>query len=155
YLTDDLTDRAVAMVRGSKASNPHKPFFLYFAHGAVHAPLHAKAEDIARYEHVYEVGWDVIRERRHARMLELGILPEGTPLAPRNSEPGQEVPAWDELTPDEQRLFARYMAVYAAMLDNIDQNLGRLRAALEELGEWENTVLLFTSDNGASREGEE
>src|SRR5690606_23387698 len=64
YVTDDFTDRAISMIRGAKAGNPHKPFFLYFAHGAVHAPLHAKEEDIARYAGVYEAGWDAIREQR-------------------------------------------------------------------------------------------
>ena len=154
YLTDDLTDRAVAMIRESKASDPDKPFFLYHAQGAVHAPLHAKAEDIARHDGRYDEGWDVVRERRHRRQLELGVIPPGTALAPRNTEDGDDVPAWDELDPQRRRLFAKYMSVYAAMVDNIDQNVGRLRAALEEMGEWDNTLFVFTSDNGGSREGE-
>jgi arylsulfatase len=154
FLTDDLTDRAISMIRESKASDPDKPFLLYHAQGAVHAPLHAKAEDIERHDGRYDEGWDVVRERRHRRQLELGVIPAGTPLAPRNNEPGDDVPAWDELDPDRQRLFAKYMSVYAAMVDNIDQNVGRLRAALEEMGEWDNTLFVFTSDNGGSREGE-
>ncbi|MCU0271160.1 MAG: arylsulfatase [Acidimicrobiales bacterium] len=154
YVTDDLTDRAVAMVRTAKASNPTKPFFLYFSHAAMHAPLQAKADDIARYADRYQAGWDAIRDARYRRQLELGVIEPGTELAPRNHEPDNEVPAWDELTADEQRLFAGYMAVYAGMLDNVDQNLGRLRTALEDLGEWENTVFVFLADNGASREGE-
>lgn len=154
FLTDDLTDRAVSMIRESKASDPDKPFFLYHCQGAVHAPLHAKPEDIARHDGRYAAGWDALREARHRRQLELGVIPPGTELAPRNSEPGDEVPAWDELDPDRQRLFAKYMSVYAAMVDNIDQNVGRLRAALEQMGEWENTLFVFTSDNGGSREGE-
>src|SRR5262245_49108279 len=143
YLNDDLTDRAIDMIRGTKAANPEKPFFLYFAHGAVHAPLHAKDDDIAKYADAYREGWDVLRERRHARQLDLGVVPEGTPLSPRNAEPGQEVPAWDDLSDDERRLFARHMAVFAGMVDNIDQNVARLRTALEELGEWDNTLFLF------------
>jgi arylsulfatase len=154
FLTDDLTDRAIRMIRESKASDPSKPFLLYHSQGAVHAPLHAKADDIARHDGRYDEGWDVIRERRYRRQLELGVIPEGTELAPRNSEPGDEVPAWDDLDADRQRLFAKYMSVYAAMVDNIDQNVGRLRAALEEMGEWDNTLFVFTSDNGGSREGE-
>lgn len=154
YFTDDITDEAIAMVKGVKASDPTKPFFLYFAHGAVHAPLHAKAEDIAKYEGRYAMGWDVLRQQRFERMLELGILPPGTVLPPRNTEAGDDVVAWDDLPADQQRLFARYMAVYAAMVDNVDQQFGRLCAALEELGELDNTYFLFTSDNGASREGE-
>ncbi|TAL24084.1 MAG: arylsulfatase, partial [Frankiales bacterium] len=154
YFTDDITDEAIAMVKGVKASDPSKPFFLYMAHGAVHAPLHAKAEDIAKYEGRYAMGWDVLRQQRFERMLELGILPPDTVLPPRNSEAGDDVVAWDDLPADQQRLFARYMAVYAAMVDNVDQQFGRLCAALEELGELDNTYFLFTSDNGASREGE-
>lgn len=154
YLTDDLTDRAIDMVRECRASDPDTPFLLYLAHGAVHAPLHAKAVDIERYRGAYDAGWDVLREQRHRRQLDLGVIPPGTELPPRNTEPGDDVPAWDDLDPDRQRLFARYMEVYAAMVDNIDQNTGRLRAALEELGMWDDTLFIFTSDNGGSREGE-
>ena len=154
YLTDDLTDRAIGMIRSSKASNPARPFFLYFSHGAVHAPLHAKADDIEKYRGRYDAGWDALRAERFARMTELGVLPEGTEVAPRNTELGNDVTPWDELGVDEQRISARYMEVYAAMVDSVDQNFGRLREALEAMGEWDNTVVIFTSDNGASREGE-
>ena len=154
YLTDELTDRAIAMMKASKASDPSKPFFLYFAHGAVHAPLHAKADDIARYADRYREGWDLLRSERFQRQLELGVVPEGTRLPPRNSERGNDVGPWDELPAEQQELFARYMAVYAGMVDNIDQQFGRLMAALEAMGELDNTIVLFTSDNGASREGE-
>lgn len=154
YLTDDLTTQAIEMVRSVKAADPSKPFFLYLAHGAVHAPLHAKADDIARYADRYREGWDRLREERFARQLELGVVPAGTQMAPRNSERGNDVLPWDSLTPEVQELFARYMAVYAGMVDNVDQQFGRLMAALDELGELDNTIVLFTSDNGASREGE-
>ncbi len=154
YLTDDLTDQAIAMVRASKTADPAKPFLLYFAHGAVHAPLHAKASDIAKYLDTYRCGWDEIRARRFARQRELGVLPENAALPPRNSEPGDDVVAWDALTDDERALFARHMSVYAAMVDNIDQNLGRLVDALAELDALDDTIFLFMSDNGASREGE-
>ncbi len=154
YLTDDLTDHAVAMIRESKASNPDQPFFLYFAHGAVHAPLHAKAADIARYRGRYDLGWDELRRRRHARQLELGVIPPGTPLAPRNTETDHDVIAWDELSDPERELFARHMEVYAAMVDGLDQSVGHLLDALEELGERDNTIVIFLSDNGGSREGE-
>jgi arylsulfatase len=154
YLTDDLTDRAIEMIRSGKASDPGKPFFLYLAHGAVHAPLLAKEADVARYAGRYGLGWDVLREERFARQQSLGVVVPGTALPPRNSEPGHEVRPWDALTADEQELFARYMAVYAAMVDNVDQQLGRLLSALEEMGELDDTLVLFTSDNGASREGE-
>ena len=154
FLTDDLTEKAIRMIRERSASRPGQPFFLYMAHPAAHAPLVAKPVDIDRYRDTYAAGWDAIRVARHARQLELGIIPPGTQLPPRNSEPGDDVRPWDDLATDEQLLFARYMAVYAAMVDEIDQSVGRLREALEEMGEWENTILVFLSDNGASREGE-
>ena len=154
FLTDDLTDRAISMIRERQASRPDQPFFLYFAHPAAHAPLLAKADDIERYRDTYTVGWDEIRRRRHARQLELGIIPAGTVLSPRESNTVDGVQAWDDLTDTERLVFARYMAVYAAMVDEIDQSLGRLRAALEETGDWENTIVVYLSDNGASREGE-
>lgn len=153
YLTDDLTDRAERMVREVKAANPERPFFMYFSHGAVHAPLHAKREDIARFRGWYDEGWDVLRERRFARQRELGVVPVGTELAPRNHESGEDVQAWDSLGETEKSLYPRYMEVYAAMVASIDESVGRLRRVLEELGELENTVFLITSDNGASREG--
>ena len=154
FLTDALTDKAIAMIRERVSSRPGQPFFLYMAHPAAHAPLVAKAADVERYRDRYGDGWDQIRARRHARQLELGVLPAGTPLPPRNSEPGDDVMPWADLGADERTLFARYMAVYAAMVDEIDQTVGNLRRALEEMGEWDNTLLVFLSDNGASREGE-
>lgn len=154
YLTDDLTDRAVAMIREVRTSHPRKPFFMYLAHPAVHAPLQAKAEDIARYEGRYEDGWNEVRQQRYERQKELGLISPDTVLPPPNSEPNNDVDHWDSLTPNQQELFARYMEVYAGMVDNVDQNFGRLRDALEDAGEWDNTIVLFTSDNGASREGE-
>ncbi|GMU79485.1 MAG: putative arylsulfatase AtsA [Acidimicrobiia bacterium] len=154
YFTDDLTDHAIGMVRERKASNPEKPFFLYFAHGAVHAPLHAKPEDIAKYRGRYDAGWDALREERWRRQRELGVIPADLPLPPRNSEANHDVVGWDECTPTEKSLFARHMEVFAGMVDNVDQNLGRLLDALDELDELENTIVIFTSDNGASREGE-
>jgi arylsulfatase A-like enzyme len=154
YLTDDLTDRAIEMVRSSKAADPTKPFFLYLAHGAVHAPLLAKAADIAKYDGRYRHGWDALRDERFERQLAMGVQEPGTALPPRNSERGHEVQPWDSLDAATQELFAKYMAVYAAMVDNVDQQLGRLLDALQAMGELDNTLVLFTSDNGASREGE-
>jgi arylsulfatase A-like enzyme len=154
YLTDDLTDRAVTMIKGTKVANPDKPFFMYFAHGAVHAPLHAKAEDMERQLGKYGIGWDELRERRLARQQELGVVSADTVLPPRNAEPGEEVQVWAELTGEVQHLFARYMEVYAAMVESIDQSVGRLMQTLEDLGEQDNTIIVVTSDNGASREGQ-
>ena len=154
FLTDDLTDQALGMIAQLKASNPSIPFLCYVAQGAVHAPLHCKPEDLARHRGNYDIGWDEVRAARHRRQIDKGLLPAGTSLPPRNREPGDHVPAWDELSSDEQRLYARYMEVYAAMVDNLDQNVGRLRAGLAELGVLDDTIFVFLSDNGASREGE-
>ena len=154
YVTDDLTERAIDMIRHAKASNPSQPFLCYFAHIAIHAPLQCKESDRQKYAGRYDAGWDALRAERHARQIELGVLPEGTPLPPRNAEEGDDVRPWDDLDPRDQALFARYMEVYAAMVDSVDQSVGRLMAALEELGEADNTIFLFLSDNGASREGE-
>ncbi|NUR90661.1 MAG: sulfatase-like hydrolase/transferase, partial [Nonomuraea sp.] len=138
-----------------QASLSDRPFLLYLAHGAAHAPLHAPSGEISRFSGRYRDGWDAIRERRFVRQQELGLLPEGTRLAPRNSEDGDDVPPWDDLTPDRQAVFARYMEVYAAMIAGIDRSVGELRDALAGLGKLDDTVFVFLSDNGASREGEE
>ena len=98
FFADDITDRAIGMVREQQASNPRKPFFLYVAHGSVHAPLGAPPDDIARYEGRYDAGWDALREQRWRRQQELGVIPEGLPLPPRNHEPGNDVTAWDDLS---------------------------------------------------------
>jgi arylsulfatase A-like enzyme len=153
YLTDDLTDEAVGMIKGLRANDSRKPFFLYFAHHAMHGPLGAKPADIAKYRGRYDQGWDEIRKARHARQIELGVIPADTPLPPRNAEPGFDVPAWDSLDAETRELYARYMEVYAAMVDSVDQSLGRILATVEALGELDNTIVLFTSDNGGTAEG--
>lgn len=153
YLTDDLTDRAVRMIREVKTADPEKPVFMYFSHGAVHAPLHAKKADIEMFRDTYHCGWDMIREKRLARQIELGLMPEGTVLPPRNSEPGEEVRAWEDHSEEERILFARYMACYAAMVKSIDDSVGALVAEFERQGQLDNTIFVVTSDNGASREG--
>ena len=154
YLTDDLTDHAISMVREVKASRPDTPFFLYFAHGAVHAPLQAKRADIDKYRDAYNDGWDHIRARRFQRQMSLGVIPANAELPPPNTEKNHDVKAWDDLSIAEKELFARYMAVFAGMVDNVDQNFGRLRDALAAMGELDNTIIIFLSDNGGSREGE-
>lgn len=151
YLTDDLTDRAERMIREVRGADRDKPFFLYFAHGAVHAPMHAKADDIARHRGRYDEGWDVIRQRRLERQIELGVMPAGTELPPRNHEDALSVGPWSDLNETERTVHARHMEVYAAMVEAIDRSVGRLRALLAELGELDNTVILFSSDNGAAR----
>ncbi|EIV91305.1 arylsulfatase [Frankia sp. QA3] len=153
YYTDDITDQAISMVTSLRAHDPEKPFFLYLAHNAVHGPLQARPEDIARHRGRYDSGWDALREARFRRQLEAGLFPPGTRLPRRNFEAGFEVGAWSDLEPREQRLYPRYMEVYAAMVDNIDQNLGRLVDTLDALGELDNTIIVFTSDNGGTGEG--
>lgn len=153
YLTDDLTDQALGMIKALRANEPEKPFFLYFAHQAVHAPMQGKPEDIEKYRGAYNRGWDHVRDDRFRRQIQEGLFPAGTEMVIRNDTPGAEVQAWDSLTESQQLLFARYMEVYAAMVDNIDQNLRRLTDHLKRIGEYENTIIAFTSDNGATGEG--
>lgn len=153
YLTDDLTDRAVSMIKDLRAHDARKPFFLYFAHVAMHGPLQAKEEDIAKYRGRYAEGWDAAREHRFARQIEQKLFPEGTRQAPRNTEPGYDVEPWDSLTDAERDRYARYMEVYAAMVDSVDQSVGRVLDTIEEFGELDNTIVVFTSDNGGTAEG--
>ena len=153
YFTDDITDEAISYLKSLRSHDSTRPYFLYLAHGAVHGPLQAKANDIATHRGRYQQGWDEVRARRFANQIELGLFDKGTALPPRNHEPGYEVEAWATLSAEAQDRYARYMEVYAAMVDNVDQNLARLLAAVEALGDLDNTVVLFTSDNGATREG--
>ena len=155
YFTDDLTDQAIKMIRELRSSHPHKPWFMYFSHGAVHAPLQAKETDIEKYRNKYESGWDEVRKLRFEKQKEIGVIPSDVELPKRNHEDNHAVKAWDELTEKEKGLFARYQEIFAAMVDNVDQNFQRLRSSLEDMGEWENTIIVFTSDNGGSREGQE
>jgi arylsulfatase len=149
YSTDDWTDRGIQFVKELRASSATKPFFLYIANNAVHAPLQAKPDDLARYRGRYDAGWTAIREARYRRQLELGIIPADATLAP--SDPN--VPDWDTTDPDDRPLFARHMEAYAAMLDCVDQNVGKLVSFLESIGERNNTIIVFTSDNGATDAG--
>jgi arylsulfatase A-like enzyme len=153
YLTDDLTDRAIEMISTLRAADAEKPFFLYLAHAAVHGPVQAKESDIADYAGAYDAGWDHIRSERFRRQISLGLFGQDTVLPPANHEPGQDVPPWTSLTDDQQRRFARYMEVYAAAVQAVDASTGRLVEHLERLGELDNTIIVFTSDNGATAEG--
>mgnify|MGYP003328466794 FL=1 len=128
---------------------------MYFAHGAVHAPLQAKPSDIEKYKGKYEEGWDQLRRKRFEKQRELGVIPSYTNLPSRNFEQGHAVKEWDALTKKEKELFARYQEIFAGMVDNVDQNFKKLRDELERLGEVENTIIVFTSDTGGSREGQE
>ncbi len=154
YFTDDLTDQAIRMVDELRSSHPSRPFFMYFSHGAVHAPLQAPETDIERFRGRYAAGWDALRAERFERQQELGVVPPNAVLPARNTEELHEVGPWEDLDDRSKELFARYMEVYAGMVHNVDRNFGRLRRHLEAIGEWDNTIVLFTSDNGGSREGQ-
>ncbi len=147
YATDATSDRAVDYIRDMAAAE--KPFFLYVAYHAPHWPLHALPEDIARYNGKYDVGWDEIRQKRYQRQLEMGMFEEATtPLPPIQGQGG----TWDSLGDQERRNLAKLMEVHAAMVDNIDQGVGRIVAALQESGQLDNTLIFILSDNGASPE---
>ena len=146
YCTDDWTDKAVGWLKAHASASPAKPLFLYVAHNAPHAPLHAKAEDLARYEGAYDPGWDALRAERHERQRALRLFEREHKLPPRS--PG--VPAWSETAPDRRRLLARYMELYAAVVDAMDQSIGRLVDCLDSLGRLNNTLMIVTSDNGAN-----
>jgi arylsulfatase len=149
HLTEDLADRAIRMILDQQQATPDKPFFLYFATGATHAPHHAPAEWIDAQKGNFDDGWESWRERTFARQVELGIVPDGTTLTERPPW----VPAWDSLSGDERRLFSRMMEVYAGFLSHTDHQIGRLMDFLEERGELDNTLVLLLSDNGTSAEG--
>jgi arylsulfatase len=150
HLTEDMADRAIGWVRQQKALMPDKPFFMYFAPGATHAPHHAPKEFIDRYKGEFDEGWDALRERMLARQKELGVVPPEAELTARH----EEIPAWDE-TPDEMKpVLARQMEVYAAFLEHTDHHVGRLIDALEDLEILGDTLVYYIiGDNGASAEG--
>jgi arylsulfatase A-like enzyme len=145
YSTDAFTDYAIEFMDEALAVDKHRPFFLYLAHNAPHFPLHALPEDIAKYKGRYSDGWDVIRQRRHARLKELGIIDNTWRLSDRDPN----VEAWSETSTKEKAFLEPMMEVYAAMVDRLDQNVGRLVTHLQKTGEYDNTLILFFSDNGA------
>ncbi|MFO1066157.1 MAG: arylsulfatase [Pirellulales bacterium] len=147
YSTFLFTDWALKFVDDAKSQS--KPFFLYFAQGAPHFPLKAPQAAIDKYRGRYKAGWDKLREARHAKQIEMQLVDPKWPLAPRP----EDVPAWDSLTPEQQDRFDHMMAIYAAMIDCVDQSVGRMVAGLKERGMLENTLILFLSDNGGNAEG--
>jgi arylsulfatase A-like enzyme len=146
YATDDWMDKAIGFVTEIRNEDPARPFFLYVANNAVHGPLQAKESDLSKYRGRYDGGWDAVRAARFERQQAMGLVPAGTRLSERDPA----VPAWDNVPAEQQRLFARHMETYAAMLDCADQNVGRLVALLDELGELANTIFVFSSDNGGT-----
>lgn len=151
HFTTDMTNQAVSWVRMQQALQPDKPFFIYYAPGATHAPHHAPKEYIERYKGKFDQGWDKLREETIARQKKLGIIPESTQLAPKPAE----IKDWEALSADEKKLFAHQMEVYAGFAEHTDYEVGRLVKAIEEMGELENTMIVFIAgDNGSSAEGQ-
>ena len=144
YHTDAFTSYAIDRLDEYKGED--KPFLLYLPYTAPHYPLHAWPEDIAKYRGKYKIGWDKIRQQRFKRMNKMGIIGPNHKLTERASK------AWDELSEEQKDAEDLKMAVYAAMIDRVDQNLGRLFAKVKELGEWDNTLIMFLADNGACPE---
>jgi arylsulfatase A-like enzyme len=149
HLSADLADKAIEFISDVKQLAPDKPFFVYFAPGANHAPHHVPKEWADKYKGKFDDGWDAYRERVIKRQLDAGILPKGTLL----SRHDPDVQDWNKLPPDERKLYARMMEVFAGFCEHVDHHIGRLVNFLERLGELDNTLIMLVSDNGASAEG--
>lgn len=149
YATDDWTEQAIRFLRDARNENAQRPILLYLAYNAVHGPLQAKEPDLQKYRGRYDAGWDVIRADRLARQKVLGLVPAHTQLSPRDPA----VPAWTDVPSDQRALYVRHMETYAAMLDCVDQNVGRLVAQLRAMGELDNTIICFAADNGGTSGG--
>ena len=151
HFTTDMTNQAITWVRFQQALTPDKPFFMYYAPGATHAPHQAPEEWIDKNKGKYDQGWDKLREETLERQKNLGIVPQNTTLAPKPAA----IPDWESLTDDQKLLFSRQMEVYAGFAEHTDYEIGRLVSALEELGVMDNTVFIYIAgDNGYSSEGQ-
>ncbi len=148
-LNEDLADKAVQFIADSKQVAPNKPFFMYYCTGAMHAPHHVPREWVDKYKGKFDDGWEKYREKVFKRQKELGIIPEDAEL----SRHDPDVPRWDSLSDDEKRLYARMMEVFAGFLTQTDYHIGRIIDFLKEIGEFDNTLIMLISDNGASSEG--
>ncbi len=149
HLSIDLADKAIQFIQDAHVNAPDKPFFLYYATGAGHAPHHVPKEWADKYKGKFDMGWDEYRKIVHQRQIEMGIIPKTTDLSPHDPD----VPVWDTLSADAKRLYARMMEVYAGFVSFTDHHFGRVVKFLEEIGELENTLIVVISDNGASSEG--
>jgi arylsulfatase A-like enzyme len=159
HLSKDLADKAIGMIRDQKASNPSKPWYMWFCPGANHAPHHAPQEYIDKYKGKFDDGYEAYREWVLPRMIEKGILPKGTQLTPINplpddvANPADMVRPWSSLNADEKKLFARLAEVYAGFSEYTDVQVGRIIDYLEQTGQLDNTIVFYAADNGASGEG--
>lgn len=149
HLTEDLADHAIGFLRDQQSVAPDKPFLLYLALGAPHAPHQAPREFIERYRGRYEAGWDQIRAQRFARMKQMGVIPASADLAPLN----EGVRPWNSLNADERRVFARFQEAYAGFVEHADHHIGRVLDFLAQIHQREDTLVMLMSDNGASGEG--
>jgi len=149
FLTD-MTDQTVAWIRYQKALTPERPFFIYYAPGATHAPHHVPREWIAHWKGKFDQGWDKLREEMLERQIERGVVPKGTPLAPKP----EAIQDWNSLTADEKRLFSHQVEVFAAYIEMVDFEIGRVVEVIEGIGQLDNTLIFFVyGDNGTSAEG--
>jgi arylsulfatase len=151
HFTTDMTDHAVSWMKFQKALSPDKPFFMYYAPGATHAPHHVPAEWRDKYKGKFDQGWDKVREETLERQKKLGVVPANAKLAPKP----KDIKDWSALSADEKKLFARQMETYAGFAEHTDNEVGRLYSAIEELGQVDNTLFIYiVGDNGASAEGQ-
>ncbi len=151
HFTTDMTNQAMSWMKFQKALSPDKPFFIYFAPGAAHAPHHVPAEWRDKYKGKFDQGWDKVRAETLERQKKLGIVPANTTLGPKP----KDIKDWDSLSEDEKKLFARQMETYAGFAEHTDNEIGRLYSAIEEVGQKDNTLFIYiVGDNGASAEGQ-
>ena len=151
HFTTDMTNQAVSWMKFQKALSPDKPFYIYYAPGAAHAPHHVPTEWRDKYKGKFDQGWDKVREEILERQKKLGVVPADTRLAPKP----KDIKDWDTLSADEKKLFSRQMETYAGFSEHTDNEIGRLYSAVEEVGQTDNTLFIYiVGDNGASAEGQ-
>ena len=148
YLTNAISDTTAVYIKDHVLKNTKDPFFMYVAYTAPHFPLHALGNEIDKYKNTYKIGWDKIRRSRYERQKEIGLFSNDTALNPRDSD----VPAWDQISEEEQNEFTMRMAIYAAQVDIMDQGIGKIIQTLKQYGQLDNTLIFFLSDNGATAE---
>ena len=149
HLSESLADEFINNITSHVSISPDKPFMMFWAPVAMHSPHQAPQRYIDYYKGKFDMGWDKARAAIHKKQLEMGVIPAGTQLSPRIPE----IPAWDSLNPQEKKLYARQMEVFAAMLTHVDEQIGRMIETLKRTGQYDNTIIFVTSDNGSSGEG--
>jgi arylsulfatase len=149
HVSEDFAENAIDYISNHVNTYPEQPFFLYLAFGAMHSPHHVPKEYSCRYKGKFDAGWDEIRKRWFENQKRIGIIPQNSDLTPRN----EFVPSWDSLSDEEKKLYAKYMEVFAGFLTHTDEQIGKVIDYLQRLGELDNTIVVFLSDNGASAEG--